>query len=70
MPNAGARLRQLKAIIEQGRVEVVGVTLVNEEVDVFCSRKRLFEADIAFPVTVADAFPFQRAEETADCRIA
>src|SRR5438552_1646306 len=66
MPNAGARLRQLQAIFEQGCVEQSGITWVDEEIDVFCSRKRLFKADIAFPVTVANAFLLQRFEETPD----
>ena len=66
MPNAGARLRQLEAIFEQGRVEESCITLVDEEIDVFRGRKGLFEADVAFPVTVADAFPLQRVEETPD----
>ena len=70
MPDAGARLRQLEAIFEQGCVEEPGITLVDEEIDVFCSRKRLFEADIAFPMTVADAFLLQRVEKTADDRLA
>jgi hypothetical protein len=51
MPNARAGLRQLEAIFEQGCVEESSITLVDEEINVFCSRKRLFEADVAFPVT-------------------
>ena len=70
MPDAGARLRQLEAIFEQGCVEEFGITPVDEEIDVFCSRKCLFEADIAFPMAVADALLFQRVEETPDDRLA
>jgi hypothetical protein len=66
VPDAGARMRQLQAIFEQGRVEEFGMTCVDEEIDVFCSRERLFKADIAFPVTVANAFLLQRFEEAPD----
>src|SRR6266550_939521 len=66
MPDAGTRPRQLQAIFEQGCVGESGITWVDEEIDVFCSRKRLFKADIAFPVTVANAFLLQRFEETPD----
>ena len=40
--------------------------MVDEEVDVFCSRKHFFEADVALPVAVADAFLLERIEETPD----
>src|SRR5215217_2755320 len=66
MPDAGARLGQLQPIFEQGCVEESGITWVDEEIDVFCSRKRLFKADIAFPVTVANTFLLQIFEETPD----
>src|SRR6266568_1301982 len=66
MPDAGARLRQLQAIFEQGCVEESRITWGDEQIDVFCSGKRLFKADIAFPVTVANAFLLQRSEETLD----
>jgi hypothetical protein len=51
-------------------VEEPGIAPIDEEIDVFCSRKCLFEADIAFPMTVADAFLLQRVEKTADDRLA
>ena len=61
---------QLESIFEQGYVEELGITPVDEEIDVFCSRKCLFEADIAFPMTVADAFLLQRAEQSPDEHLA
>ena len=70
VPYAGGRLGQLESIFEQGYVEELGITPVDEEIDVFCSRKCLFEADIAFPMTVADAFLLQRAEESPDEHLA
>jgi hypothetical protein len=70
VPNAGGRLRQLEAIFEQGSVEELGIAPVDEEIDVFCSRKCLFEADIALPMTVADALLLQRVEKTPDDRLA
>jgi hypothetical protein len=70
VPNAGGRLRQLEPIFEQGCVEEPGITSVDEKINVFCSRKCLFEADIAFPMTVADAFLLQRVEKTTDDRLA
>src|SRR5512143_1355152 len=70
MPDAGARLRQLQAIFKQGRVEESGIAWVDEEIDVFCSRKRFFKANIAFPVAMTNAFLLQRFEETPDsCRV-
>jgi hypothetical protein len=47
-------------------VEAAGITTVDKEIDVFRSHKRFFEADIAFPMTIANAFLFQRFDETAD----
>src|SRR5437879_10713937 len=52
MPDAGARLRELEAIFEERCVEEFGVTFVDQEIDVLCSRKRLIEPDIAFRVTL------------------
>jgi hypothetical protein len=37
-------------------MEELGITLIDEKIDIFCGRKTLFEADIALPVAVADAF--------------
>jgi hypothetical protein len=55
-------------MFEQDCVEQLGVALVDEEIDIFCSRKRRFQADIAFPVAVADPFLFKRVEEFTDSR--
>jgi hypothetical protein len=62
MPDTGARLRKLQAIFEQGGVEEWGIAWVDKEIYVFCSRKGLFKADIAFPVAVANVFPLQEFE--------
>src|SRR6476620_4527816 len=66
MPDARSRLRQLEAIFEQGGVKELGITLVDEEIDVICRRQRLLKADIAFPVTVANALLLKGAEESPD----
>src|ERR1043165_8256333 len=51
MPDAGAGPRQLEAIFKQCCVEELGISLVDEEIDIICRCKRLLEAYIAFPMT-------------------
>ncbi len=51
-------------------MEEFGITVIDEEIDVFCSRKSFFEADVALPMAVADAFLLQRVEEPPDGRFA